>query len=373
MTTSVEIRVLTEPDELEAIVDLEIGVWGVPPRDATPMNLMRPIVIHGGLALGAFAAEQMVGMALALPLRHHGRWVLWSHMTGVHRDYQSQGIGFELKQAQRLWALENGYSEIRWTFDPLQRGNARFNLHTLGATADSYHVAYYGVMQDEINRDMVSDRIEASWKLKNPRVKSLGQGKAPPERKGLFERGQQILHPTSNSAPSVEDIDPTAPLYLAAIPRQRVGWSVQELERWRLRLRAALQAAFGRGYTAVDVVDAGDYAWYVLEAPPIWYLYVLRCNDNSLYTGITPDLEARLARHQAGRGAAYTATRRPVEMIGAWQFGGKSQALKAEIAFKRQTRATKLGHVLREAPFLDAPFVDFARSLSNEADVNDVC
>src|SRR5690606_11155580 len=116
----VDIRILTEPDELEQVVDLEIAVWGVAPRDVVPMNLMRPIVQHGGVALGAFLDNRLVGMTLALPLRHAGRWVLWSHNAGVHPDYQSQGIGFALKLDQRDWALDNGYAEIRWTFDPLQ-------------------------------------------------------------------------------------------------------------------------------------------------------------------------------------------------------------------------------------------------------------
>jgi putative endonuclease len=123
-------------------------------------------------------------------------------------------------------------------------------------------------------------------------------------------------------------------------------------------LRSALQTAFARGYVAVDFIEADGQNWYLLEAPATWYLYVLRCADNSLYTGVTPDLQARLQRHQSGKGAAYTATRRPVEMIGAWAFAGRSQALKAEIAFKSQTRATKLSRVLKKEPFQGAPFVD---------------
>lgn len=358
MTQSVEIRLLSEPDELEAIVDLEIDVWGVPPRDATPMNLMRPIVMHGGLALGAFLESQPVGMALALPLRHGGRWVLWSHMAGVHPDFQGQGIGFALKLAQRDWALGNGYSEIRWTFDPLQRGNANFNLRTLGATADTYHVAYYGLMQDEINRGDISDRVEASWKLKSSHVKALVQGRRPAVGSDVLGRGQRILQPDSSGAPEISEIEPTAALCLTAVPRSRAALSNEALQSWRVGLRQALQTAFARGFVAVDFLDGDDYSWYVLKAPPTWYLYVLRCADHSLYTGITPDLAARLTRHQAGKGAAYTATRRPVEMIGAWAFGGRGEALKAEIVFKRQTRAAKLACVLRRTPFLGASFID---------------
>lgn len=358
---SIQIRLLVEPEELDAIVDLEIAIWGVIPRDATPMNLMRPVVQHGGVALGAFSDEQMVGMALGLPLRHNGHWILWSHMTGVHPDFQAQGIGFQLKLAQRDWALDHGFSEMRWTFDPLQRGNARFNLQVLGATADTYHIDYYGTMNDAINRNAASDRIEASWKLKSARVKALASGKPPKLDMKRFAQGIPLLEPGAGDAPRLHDIHTQNNLLLAAVPRGRtLPWA--ESHGWRTGLRQALQAAFSRGYAAIDFFDDGDYGWYVLQAPKTWYLYVLRCADSSLYTGITPDLAARLARHQSGRGAAYTATRRPVEMIGAWAFGGRSEALKAELAFKRQTRATKLSRVIRQESFQGAAFVETSRT-----------
>ena len=46
-----------------------------------------------------------------------------------------------------------------------------------------------------------------------------------------------------------------------------------------------------------------------------WYVYIVRCSDGSLYTGITKDVEARVSMHNAGRGAKYTRARRPVELV----------------------------------------------------------
>lgn len=78
-----------------------------------------------------------------------------------------------------------------------------------------------------------------------------------------------------------------------------------------------------------------------------YYFYVLLCADQTLYGGFTDDLERRLATHNAGKGAKYTRpkTRRPLKMIYHEVFNDKSSALKAEYAFKHQSRAAKLKYL----------------------------
>lgn len=87
-----------------------------------------------------------------------------------------------------------------------------------------------------------------------------------------------------------------------------------------------------------------------------WFLYALRCADDTFYTGITTDLARRVAEHNAGRGARYTAGRRPVKMIGAWRFPDRSTAQSAEFAFKKFSQARKLALIVHERTFRDAPF-----------------
>ena len=73
-----------------------------------------------------------------------------------------------------------------------------------------------------------------------------------------------------------------------------------------------------------------------------WYLYVLRCNDNTLYTGVTTDIKRRLHEHNAtNRGAKYTRARRPVELTLWIGYDSRSKAQKAEYRFKQLTRAEK--------------------------------
>ena len=81
-----------------------------------------------------------------------------------------------------------------------------------------------------------------------------------------------------------------------------------------------------------------------IAIPPngTWLCYILRCADNTLYTGITNDLDKRLATHNAGTAAKYTRTRGPVELVFVESCADKSAALKREIAIKSLARAKKL-------------------------------
>ena len=72
-----------------------------------------------------------------------------------------------------------------------------------------------------------------------------------------------------------------------------------------------------------------------------WYVYILRCSDNSFYTGITTDIDRRIRTHNLGKGAAYTRSRRPVKLIYRERKNSVGAALSREIAIKRLTRIQK--------------------------------
>ena len=73
-----------------------------------------------------------------------------------------------------------------------------------------------------------------------------------------------------------------------------------------------------------------------------WYVYILRCGDGSLYTGIAADVQARLAQHRSGKGAKYTRGRGPLELVYTEECPDKSAALKRELAIKNLTRQQKM-------------------------------
>ena len=73
-----------------------------------------------------------------------------------------------------------------------------------------------------------------------------------------------------------------------------------------------------------------------------WVLYILKCSDQTLYTGITNNLENRLLAHQMGKGAKYTRGRAPLDLIHVENFDSRSDAAKREAAIKKLSRANKL-------------------------------
>lgn len=72
-----------------------------------------------------------------------------------------------------------------------------------------------------------------------------------------------------------------------------------------------------------------------------WSLYIVRCSDDTLYTGISNDVTKRVAKHNSGKGAKYTRSRYPVELVASWIIGTRSLASKAEYIFKSLSKKDK--------------------------------
>lgn len=79
-----------------------------------------------------------------------------------------------------------------------------------------------------------------------------------------------------------------------------------------------------------------------------WFVYMLRCRDNSLYTGYTNDVKRREQVHNTGKGAKYTKSRLPVKLVYWEEFREKSDALKRECFIKRMTKAQKEALILQK-------------------------
>ncbi|MEU7898051.1 GNAT family N-acetyltransferase [Nonomuraea sp. NPDC049152] len=160
-----EIRELRTHEEFDEAFAVFTGIWGFE-QGNQPINpeLMRALSHAGNYIAGAYEGGRMVGASVAFFAE--GR-ALHSHITGA---LIGRGIGFALKQHQREWALARGIDRITWTYDPLVRRNAHFNLAKLGARPEEYLRSFYGVMEDAVNRGDESDRLLAVWRLTEPCV-----------------------------------------------------------------------------------------------------------------------------------------------------------------------------------------------------------
>ena len=199
--------------------------------EITP-NLLQAMVHSGAYLSGAFLENKCIGAAFAFPATTGGLH-LHSHMTAVLDQYRDHGVGYLLKIDQWNWAKKNFYLEITWTYDPLVRRNAKFNLLKLGVDIVSYHPNFYGDMPDLLNAGDESDRVLASWKV-------VGNKPIP----------KNVI-----SKPLPTDI-------LIAIPEDIVA--IREKDpaenlKWRYKIRDQFIDALANGRHVVGFSENGEY------------------------------------------------------------------------------------------------------------------
>ncbi|MYW03608.1 GNAT family N-acetyltransferase, partial [Streptomyces sp. SID3343] len=160
-------RELHELDELQAVADLFVDIWGPSPgNDPINVEQMRALSHAGNYVAGAYADGRLVGATVAFFGAPAGE-TLHSHITGARAGHAA---GFALKLHQREWALARGLKRITWTYDPLIRRNAYFNLAKLGGLPIEYLPTFYGTVDDAINGGDDTDRVLVEWDLSHPDV-----------------------------------------------------------------------------------------------------------------------------------------------------------------------------------------------------------
>ena len=164
---------LNEMQQLQVCTDL---VWGPGTGNMVSADFLMALSHAGGYVSGAFTStdsgEIMVACSFGMLAQHRGDWCLHSHITGVSPTLQNSGLGTAMKNHQKQWALDAGLTAITWTFDPLVRRNAWFNIERLGANAVEFHINFYGPLNDEINGDDETDRLLARWNIDSPRART---------------------------------------------------------------------------------------------------------------------------------------------------------------------------------------------------------
>jgi predicted GNAT superfamily acetyltransferase len=256
-----------------ACQDAQKKAWGISDDGyLVPIATMVGANLHGGLVLGAFLPNgEAVAMSFAFLGRVEDRLCLYSQLTGVIPGYQSRGLGHAIKRLQRTIAHAEGIKRIAWAFDPLQAGNAHFNLARLRASAGRYVENMYGPRTDALNAGVPTDRLIVEWDTGGDET-----GAVPPPHDDMIQRHLIVVEQGSAALPDaparLDDRALEAPRVLLEIPQDIIALRRGQpavAERWRAAVGQAFQTAFANGFRAVDFVreDSGGRrsSFYVLE------------------------------------------------------------------------------------------------------------
>ena len=236
----IEIRMLTTAEQLVDVGAVFRQVWGST-TELVRIEMLMAIAHSGGYVAAPYDMTRggeggmIMGASVALLARHQGQPALHSHVTGILPGARSTGVGRAVKMHQRAWAAERGLDWIVWTFDPLVRRNAWFNIAVLGAEVHEYLDGFYGTMTDAINAGDVSDRLLVGWNVAtDPDAPTL-------DGAGLTDRPDHILIPTPDDIVALRRTDPAA------------------VAAWRDRSRRAITAAIDEGRPFVGFTRDGQY------------------------------------------------------------------------------------------------------------------
>lgn len=254
----IEIREVSSPQQLRRCEQLQRAVWDGDDLGVTPVHFFVASVHAGGLVLGAFENEEMIGFLNGFPAHRPDNYQplgLHSDMMAVLPSHRGRGIGRQLKWRQRAWCLAKDLPWISWTFDPLQAKNARLNLEYLGATVREYAINRYGPLDGPLNAGLPTDRLVAHWNLTSARVQRLARG----EPLGLVDvSALPCALGADEGKPQAPQLELDAPQLTVTVPTDLNGLLKNNLPlalSWRERVRMALRYYLIRGYEIRRFVD----------------------------------------------------------------------------------------------------------------------
>ena len=151
-------------------------MWGYSDLMVFPYTILISMQHNGGVLLGAYVNDELAGFVAGYLGMAGAKLYLFSQRMGVLPEYQSQGLGYRLKVAQREQMLRQGIDIIVWTYDPLEGKNATLNIEKLGGVVRSYARDIYGSVQNPLQTGLTTDRFLLEWHLMSDRVRERVRG-----------------------------------------------------------------------------------------------------------------------------------------------------------------------------------------------------
>ena len=237
-SAGLSIEVATTPADAALISMIFDEVWSV--KAMVSPEIMVAALHNGAYGAIAWRDGQPVGAAFALvglPLAGQNKPNLHSHAAGVVATAANGGIGYALKMHQFSWARQHEFATVTWTFDPLVRRNAWFNIVKLGSKVLGYHQNFYGQLDDGINAGEQSDRLLVRWNI----------------------AGRDAPAPADFVEANSNDVLVATPADIELLRKTDTA----QAANWRERQRAAFEAAEKNGISVVGLNE--DYC-YVLRS-----------------------------------------------------------------------------------------------------------
>jgi predicted GNAT superfamily acetyltransferase len=268
--SDIKINLIETPEEMRLVEQLQREVWPGSETDVVPLHMLITVVHNGGLVLGAFVDEKLIGFILGFPglesTPDGPRPKHCSHMMGIHPDHRDGGIGFALKRAQWQMVRHQSLDHITWTYDPLLSRNAYLNIAKLGAVCSTYRRSEYGEMRDGLNAGLPSDRFQVDWWINTLRVESrLGKRSRPTLKLNhVMRSGLRPFYSIHDS--SLTDSLPHPPehvppfeerLLLAEIPGDFLDLKSKDFalaRDWKFFTRELFETAFAKNYIITDFI-----------------------------------------------------------------------------------------------------------------------
>lgn len=263
---SLTYRDLTTLDEFGAVVDLEREIWGPGYVDVVPVPIFAITVKRGGVLVGAFDGERMIGFVYSIAGIKHNKPTQWSHMLGVIPEFRNDGVGHRLKLLQRERTLAMGLDLIEWTYDPMQALNAHLNFTKLGVVVEEYEINVYGTSNSPLHAGNPTDRFVAEWNIREPHVEGrlarsrVAQGFSPAAAIPIRSHESTdavAANRIENNRCADAKLDLTARRIAVQIP---MGFTEMLVEapalalEWRMATRELFTTYLQRGYKAVDFI-----------------------------------------------------------------------------------------------------------------------
>lgn len=246
-------------------VALQDETWGTGFSERVPPAILRVSQLIGGVAAGAFDEnDRLVGFVFGLTGMRNRELVHWSDMLAVRPELRRQGIGEQLKQYQRDKVVAMGVRSMLWSFDPLQAGNAHFNINHLGAMPIEYIPDMYGDTGSTLHGPLPTDRFIARWQLDSP-VAPAGESK--PERLPLANPvDSDGLPAVASGATDNHRVRVQIPADMSSV----YAAGREPAMHWRMNVREVVSDLLSRGYrvTAFSRASGNDLPSYVLAARP---------------------------------------------------------------------------------------------------------